>query len=176
MESNRAHCPPLTYGMLLRQVARENLVPEFEVLYDEPDGWGSQVSYLRCGDSFWCMRYTHTGLRYHSLKTQLYETEGVLVLPSREGGQMLALGDVADVQAAELTWTIQDYYGQTQFCTLTSSGERVTDQLLWFPLPEMTPVEAERQESLRLDAWPEDRFTYTLRLTGPEGTSREIRG
>lgn len=173
--------PPLTYRMLLRQTARENLVPGFEVLYDEPyDTVRGRVSYLRCGDDFWILWYHHRGgLRIQPLEAELYPPEGtVLVMPSREDGQMLALGDVGDAASAELTWTIQDYYGKKQLCTLTSTGERLTDDLFRFPVPEnATAGEQAEQEDLQTDAWPQERFAYTLRLYEADGgLLREVSG
>ena len=49
--------PALTYEMLLRETARENLVGDVTVLYDEPwlrDGQEKRrVAYLQNGDCFW---------------------------------------------------------------------------------------------------------------------------
>lgn len=176
--------PPLTYQMLLRQTARENLVPCFDVLYDEPfhtsrghaDG---RVSYLRCGNDFWVLCYARDGLRFWTREAELFKPEGaILVMPSREDGQMLALGDMGDAVSAELTWTIQDYYGETQVCTLTGTAEQASGELLRFPIPE-TATDAERtaQKGLQMDAWPEERFAYTLRLYDADGCLlREVSG
>lgn len=54
--------PALTYAMLLRETAREDLVEDMTVLYDEPWFRGGEeerrVSYLQNGDRFWTLRYT----------------------------------------------------------------------------------------------------------------------
>lgn len=158
--------PALTYEMLLRQTARENLVEELTVLYEEP--WireGQEVrrvSYLQNGDCFWTLRYTAWPYAGY---TDLVGTDGgVLVLPSREGPWMLAVGVPENAASAELTWGILGADGRA-VAQFRAQGVQVAPGVWRFDLPEdTTDWELARQKDLQQDFWPEDNFTYALRL------------
>lgn len=163
--------PALTYGMLLRQTARENLVEEMTALYDEPwvrDGRKEQrVAYLCSGDCFWTLRYT--AWPYVGYTDLMACGEDVLVLPRREGPRMLALGVPEETASAELQWAVRGADGTalTHFC---AAGDRIAPEVWTFSLPEdVTDWELERQEDLQQSSWPQDDFTYALRLCDREG-------
>lgn len=163
--------PALTYEMLLRETARENLMEDVTVLYDEPWLRAGQevrrVSYLQKGDCFWALRYTAWPYEGY---TDLVGVDGcVLVLPSREGPWMLALGIPEEVASVGLTWSILggDHMEVVQFCV---QGVQIAPKVWRFDLPEdATDWELERQEDLQQDSWPEDNFTYALRLFDWDG-------
>lgn len=163
--------PALTYERLLQETARENLVEDMTVLYDEPwlrDGQEERrVSYLQNGDCFWTLRYT--AWPYEGYTDLVGADGGVLVLPSREGPWMLALGIPEEAASAELTWAIlgADHMEVAQFY---AQGVPVAPGVWRFDLPEdVTDWELERQENLQQDSWPEDNFTYALRLFDWDG-------
>ena len=158
--------PALTYEMLLRETAQENLVEDVTVLYDEPwlrDGQEvRRVSYLQNGDCFWALRYTDWP--YEGYTDLVGADDGVLVLPSREGPWMLALGIPEEAASAELIWAILGADGR-EVAQFYAQGVPVAPGTWRFDLPEdVTDWELERQEDLQQDSWPEDNFTYALRL------------
>ena len=163
--------PALTYEMLLRQTARENLVEELTVLYEEP--WirhGQEVrrvSYLQNGDCFWTLRYT--AWPYAGYTDLMSADGGVLVLPSREGPWMLAVGAPENAASAELTWAILGAGGRA-VAQFRAQGVQAAPGVWRFELSEdATDWELERQEDLQQDSWPEDNFTYALRLFDWDG-------
>ena len=163
--------PALTCGMLLRQTARENLAENMTVLYDEP--WvragveERRVAYLRSGDCFWTLRYT--AWPYDGY-TDLVACGGeVLVLPSREGPRMLALGVPEEAASTELEWSILGADGAV-LAAFAAAGAQVASEVWAFSLSEdATEWEQERQEDLQQSSWPQDDFTYTLRLYDRQG-------
>ena len=163
--------PALTYGMLLRQAARENLAENMTVLYDEP--WvragleERRVAYLRSGNCFWTLRYT--AWPYAGYTDLVAFDGGVLVLPSREGPRMLALGVPEEAVSAQLDWSILGADG-TALADFCAAGDRVAPEVWAFSLPEdVTDWELERQEDLQQNSWPQDAFTYTLCIRDREG-------
>lgn len=163
--------PALTYGMLLRQIARENLVEDMAVLYDEAwirEGQGERrMAYLRSGNCFWTLRYT--AWPYEGYADLVAFDGDVLVLPSREGLRMLALGVPEGAASAELDWSILGGDG-TVLAVFQSAGTLTAQEVWTFSLPEgASDWELERQEDLRQSFWPQDEFTYTLRLYDREG-------
>lgn len=167
--------PALTYEMLLRETARENLVEDVTVLYDEPwlrDGQEERrVSYLQNGDCFWTLRYT--AWPYEGYTDLVGADGGVLVLPSREGPWMLAMGTPGEVASVELAWAIlgADNIEVAQFCV---QGVQITPGVWRFDLPEdATDWERERQATLQQSSWPQNDFTYILRLFDRDGALLE---
>lgn len=163
--------PALTYERLLQETARENLVEDMTVLYDEPwlrDGQEERrVSYLQNGDCFWTLRYT--AWPYEGYTDLVGADGGVLVLPSREGPWMLALGIPEEAASAELSWAILGAGGR-EVAQFYAQGIQVAPGVWRFDLPEdVTDWELERQENLQQDSWPEDNFTYALRLFDWDG-------
>ena len=163
--------PALTYEMLIQKTARENLVEEMTVLYDEPwlrDGQEERrVAYLQSGDCFWNLRYT--AWPYGGYTDLVGADGGVLVLPSREGLWMLAVGAPEEAASAELSWAILRADG-TPVAQFQAEGVLVAPGVWRFDLPEnVTDWERELQETLQQDSWPQDVFTYSLRFFGREG-------
>ena len=141
--------PALTYEMLIQKTARENLVEEMTVLYDEPwlrDGQEERrVAYLQSGDCFWTLRYT--AWPYAGYTDLVGADGGVLVLPSREGLWMLAVGAPEDAVSAELTWTILGADG-TPVAQFQAQGVQTAPEVWRFDLPEnVTDWERELQET-----------------------------
>lgn len=158
--------PALTYEMLLRQTARENLVEDVTVLYDEPwlrDGQEERrVSYLQSGDCFWTLRYS--AWPYAGYTDLVGADGGVLVLPSREGPWMLAMGAPEEAAMAELTWSILGADG-TPMTQFQAQGIQAAPGVWRFDLPEnASDWERQRQEDLQQSSWSQEEFTYTLRL------------
>ena len=153
-----AGCPPLTRGMMLRQAARENLVPVWEQVCDEPWPDRGRRVYLQCGGDYWQLWYK--GMEV--VRTDLRGTGGIMVTPSREtAGDLLAATNL-DAASAEITWNIR-----WQEETWTVAGEPLGDALFRFPAPEgLTAKDGTR---LRDSVWPERIFDYTLRLYGNTG-------
>lgn len=163
--------PALTYEMLLRETARENLVEDMTVLYDEPwlrDGQEERrVSYLQSGDCFWTLRYT--AWPYEGYTDLVGDDGGVPVLPSRAGPWMLAMGIPEEAASAELAWAILGA-NRIEVAQFHAQGIQSAPGVWCFDLPEdATDWERERQEDLRQDSWPQDDFTYILRLFDRDG-------
>ena len=154
--------PPLTRDMMLRQEARKNLVPEWEEVFAEEYG-AEEVIWLRHGDTFWRVR--HKGLTL-VWEVFLYESDGILVMPSMlETGEMLAIGDV-EADSAELTWKLR----RENALEWTVIGQRAEEDVFRFPAPENVPTELTYpMENLRGSPWPKEHFDYTLRLYDAQG-------
>lgn len=165
--------PALTYEMLIQKTARENLVEEMTVLYDEPwlrDGQEERrVAYLQSGDCFWNLRYT--AWPYGGYTDLVGADGGVLVLPSREGPWMLAMGAPEEAASAELSWAILRADG-TPVAQFQAEGVLVAPGVWRFDLPEgVTEWEQERQEAIQQDSWPQDDFDYELLLLDRDGAN-----
>ncbi|WP_443664280.1 hypothetical protein [Dysosmobacter sp.] len=163
--------PALTYEMLLRETARENLVGDVTVLYDEPwlrDGQEKRrVAYLQNGDCFWTLRYT--AWPYEGYTDLVGADGGVLVLPSREGPWMLAMGAPQEAASAELSWAILGADG-TPVAQFQAQGVQAAPGVWRFTLPEgVTEWEQERQEALQQNSWPQDEFVYVLQVFNRDG-------
>ena len=159
--------------MLIQKTARENLVEEMTVLYDEPwlrDGQEERrVAYLQSGDCFWNLRYT--AWPYGGYTDLVGADGGVLVLPSREGPWMLAMGAPEEAASAELSWAILRADG-TPVAQFQAEGVLVAPGVWRFDLPEgVTEWEQERQEALQQDSWPQDDFDYELLLLDRDGAN-----
>lgn len=77
---------------------------------------------------------------------------------------MLPFGILEEVASVELTWGIlgADNIELAQFCT---KGVQIASKAWRFDLPEeASDWELEQQKDLQQNAWPQDDFTYTLRL------------
>lgn len=82
---------------------------------------------------------------------------------------MLALGVPEGAESAELDWSILGGDG-TVLAVFQSAGTLTAQEVWTFSLPEdASDWELERQEDLRQSFWPQDEFTYTLRLYDREG-------
>lgn len=126
-----------------------------------------RISYLQNGDCFWTLRYS--AWPYEGYTDLVGADGGVLVLPSREGPWMLAVGVLENAALAELTWTIlgADGMAVTRF---QAEGVQTAPKVWRFDLPEdVTDWKLECQEDLQQDSWPEDNFTYALRLFDWDG-------
>ena len=155
--------PPLTRGMMLRQEARKNLVPDWEEVFAEKYG-ATEVIWMRHGDTFWRIR--HDGLD-PVWDVFLYESAGVLVMPSmNEPGVLFAIGDVENAASAELTWKLR----RENAVEWTVSGQRVKEDVFQFPAPENVPTELTYPlKNLMGSAWAKEYFDYTLRIYDAQG-------
>ncbi|MBE6995965.1 MAG: hypothetical protein E7429_04445 [Ruminococcaceae bacterium] len=169
--------PALTRGMMLRQEARKNLVPEWEEVYAEENDFSQDSVYykemiwLRNGDTFWSVRHSGPAQVWEVF---LYESDGVLVMPSmNEPGVLLAIGDV-EAASAELTWKLR----RENAVEWTMTGQRVEEDVFRFPAPENVPTELTYTlENMTKTSWAKEYFDYTLRLYDAQGTLiRESKG
>lgn len=141
------------------------------VLYDEPWLWDRQeerrVAYLQNGDCFWTLRYT--AWPYKGYTDLVGADGGVLVLPSREGPWMLAMGAPQEAASAELSWAILGADG-TPVAQFQAQGVQAAPGVWRFTLPEgVTEWEQERQEALQQNSWPQDEFVYVLQVFNRDG-------
>jgi len=155
--------PALTRGMMLRQEARKNLVPEWKEVFAEEYGT-EEVIWLRHDDTFWRVR--HEGLN-PVWDVFLYESDGILIMPSTiETGVLLAIGDV-EAASAELTWKLR----RENAVEWTMIGQRVEEDVFRFPAPESVPTALVYPlKNLTRSPWAKEHFDYTLRLYDAQGT------
>ena len=156
--------------MMLRQEARKNLVPEWTEIYAEEDG-AEEVIWMRHGDTFWRVRHRGVSLVWEVF---LYETDGILVMPSvTEAGVLLAIGDM-EAASAELVWKLH----RDDAVEWTVRGVRMEEDVFRFPAPENVPTELTYSlKNLTGSPWAKEYFDYTLRLYDAEGMLiRESKG
>lgn len=161
--------PSLTREMMLWRAARENGVSQWQEVYVESDqtveSYETEAIYLRSGDDFWCLRHHGLNLVFN---VYLYDCEGILITPSREhAGAMLAIGDV-EAESAELTWKMLRL---EEHVVRTMTGEKQSNQVFLFPMPEDLPYEQEKiLKNMAGSTWARDWFfDYTLRLYDETG-------
>jgi len=166
-------CPALTRGALLRRVARENLLPLAEVVYERwNQGQFRNQTYLREGDTFLAFSWERWLAFCYNWSAKLYQgEEGVIVLPvSNEAGVFVAMGDVAGADRAELeVWASSDRELPRD---LYFHGEGVRDGGVFvfsFPTDGLEETDRRLFETLGADVEPEAYFEYTLRLYGADG-------
>lgn len=152
---------PLTRGMLVRRVARENLLPEAEAVYQDQDGQGWQRLYLQSGDLFLRFSYTRNVLAYGNWEAFLFQgSQGAVCLPGGEEGVFLALGDLPDAERAELELSLStDWERHWKI-----QGVRVSEHCFQFTAEQALEAEPELLELLPALMTPEAYYAYTLRL------------
>lgn len=166
-------CQPLTKGAMLRRVARENLLPSAEVVYERwnPGQFRNQA-YLREGDTFMAFSWERWLAFHWHWPAKLYQgKEGVIVLPmANETGTFVAMGDVADAARAELeVWASAN---QELPRDLYFQGEGVRDGdvfVFTFSTDGLVVPDQRLLHNLGADVEPEAYFEYTLRLYGAGG-------
>jgi len=166
-------CPALTKGALLRRVARENLLPSAEVVYERwYQGQFRNQAYLREGDTFLVFSWERWWAFCYNWPAELYQgEEGVIVLPvSSETGTFVAMGDVSGADRAELeVWASSDRELPRD---LHFQGEGVRDGGVFvfsFPTDGLEETDRRLLETLGANVEPEAYFEYTLRLYGDDG-------
>ena len=170
---------PLTKGMMAADVARRNLLPEAEIIYEGKDRHGDDLMYLQQGDEFLRFGYQRIFPFYGEWSAQHFTgKDGVICLPDQETvGVILALGDLGDVRGAELELHASPDRTQPRTLHWTVEGERENDRAFRFVLPERTDEETMLAERLRQDACPEAYYDWTLRLyDGDGGLLRTLTG
>lgn len=168
--------PPVSRGMLLRQLCRENLLNGVEEVWE--GGYGEEpyrVLWLRSGNTYLWVCYNPRDWSHWS---QLCGTEdGILVRPMDGGdGGMLALGGAADAASATLEWSLLDAAGQPVY-TYTAAGTRDGSGAFRFaPGEAADEQELEWRGYLHSGSLPGRQFGYTLRyFDGNGGLLREVR-
>lgn len=169
--------PPLSRGMMLRQLRRETLLSGAEEVWEgayeeEP----CRVLWLRSGNTYLWVRYDPRDWSHWS---RLCGTEdGVLVRPvDGGGGEMLALGEAPDAASAVLEWSLLGAAGQSAYA-YTAVGIRDENGAFRF-VPEEAADEQEqrRREYLNSQSLPGRQFGYTLRYFDRDGLLlREVSG
>lgn len=162
---------PLTKRALAADVARRNLLPDAEIIYESESWQGYPLMYLQEDDVFLQVVYDRQAGTpcYGAWEARLYAgIGGVVCLPDqRELGVLLALGDVGGAESAELdvSGTIPD---RISF-RWTAEGKRLSDHAFSFALTAGTAEEAQLLDLLRKTLCPEEFYHWTLRLYGGDG-------
>lgn len=154
--------PALTKGMLARQVARRNLLPQAEVVYQDRDRQGHRQMYLQSGEDFLRFSYSRNILVYGNWEADLFRgDQGMICLPeSQEPGVFLALGDLAGGEQAELKLSLSTDWEKSW----TLRGEPVSEHCFRFTAEDALAAEPELMELLPAVTNPEEFYAYTLRL------------
>lgn len=156
--------PILTKGGMIRQAARENLFPSYEVLHEEQGQYNYQYLHLCSEGQFWELRYSGK----NSFQTELYPSvDGICVMPGRrEVGDLLTLGELGEAETAELELIFPEF-------TYLYRGEREKD-LIRFALPslaeEQNPTRTALARQLTGMGDFEQEYRYVLRLYDENGT------
>lgn len=165
--------PPVSRGMMLRQLCRENLLSRAEEVWE--GGYGEEpyrVLWLRSGNTYLWVRYNPRDW------SQLCGTEdGILVRPMDSGdGGMLALGGAAGAASAILEWSLLDAAGQPVY-TYTAAGARDGSGAFCFmPGEAADGQELKWRGYLNSRSLPGRQFGYTLRYFDEYGgLLREMR-
>lgn len=162
---------PLTKGMMAADIARRNLLPEAEIIYESKDRHGDDLMYLQQGDEFLRFGYQRIFPFYGEWSARHFTAkDGVICLPDQETmGVMLALGDLTDAWWAELEMYASLDRELPRELHWTVEGERGADRVFRFVLPERSHEETLLVEALRKDGYPEAYYDWTLRLYGGDG-------
>ena len=156
--------PILTKGGMIRQAARENLFPSYEVLHEEEGQYRYEYLYLCSEGQFWELRYSSK----NSFQTELYPSvDGICVMPGRrEVGDLLAFGELGEAETAELELIFPEF-------TYLYRGAREKD-LIRFALPPETEDKnpTRPQLDLQLDGVGDfqTEYRYVFRLYDENGT------
>ena len=156
--------PILTKGGMIRQAARENLFPSYEVLHEEEGKYRYQYLYLCSEGQFWELRCSGT----NGFTTTLYPSvDGICVMPGRrEVGDLLALGALGKAETAELELIFPEF-------TYLYRGAREKD-VIRFALPsleeEQNPTRTALARQLTEMGDFEQEYRYVLRLYDETGT------
>ena len=169
--------PPLSRGMMLRQVCRDNLLNSAEGVWEGVYGEEpSRVLWLRSGTTYLWVCYNPRDWSHWS---QLCGTaDGILVRPMDDGsGDMLALGDVPEAASATLEWSLLDSAGQP-VCTCAAAGTRDESGAFRFAPGEAADEQEQRWRGyLDSRSLPGRQFCYTLRYYDRNGALlREVSG
>ena len=155
--------PILTKGGMIRQAARENLFPSYEVLHEEEGKYGYRYLYLCSEGQFWDLRYSGT----NSFTTTLYQSvDGICVMPGRrEVGELLALGEFGEAETAELELIFPEF-------TYLYRGVREKD-VIRFALPSLEEEENPARTALAQQLTGmgdfEQEYSYVLWLYDENG-------
>ena len=152
--------------MLARQIARENLLSDPEILYIEREGAFSRM-YLRCGACFLEAPVYRQGLLWRIAgSAQMYvPTEGILCLPAGGEDRLLVLGDTGDAVRMEVESRVDGDLDGTVDGVYTAAGEAVSPGV--FSLP-VEPVGAPASTGTFRNRWPRQ-LSYTLTAYGQNG-------
>lgn len=158
--------PAWSQAMLARQIARENLLSDPEILYVEQEGAFSRM-YLRCGDCFLEAPVRRSGLFWKTGGTaQLYvPTEGILCLGAGGEDRLLILGDTGEAVRIEAEIRVDGDLDGTVDGVYTAAGEAVSPGV--FSLPA-EPVGSPGPAGTFRNCWPRQ-LSYTLTAYGENG-------
>ncbi len=158
--------PAWSRAMLARQIARENLLSDPEILYIEREGAFSRM-YLRCGACFLEAPVYRQGLLWQTAGgAQMYvPTEGILCLPAGGEDRLLVLGDTGDAVRMEVEIRVDGDLDGTVDGVYTAAGEAVSPGV--FSLP-VEPVGAPASTGTFRNRWPRQ-LSYTLTAYGQNG-------
>lgn len=158
--------PAWNQAMLARQIARENLLSDPEILYVDRGG-GSQNLYLRCGDCFLEAPVRRPGLFWKTTgPAQLYvPTGGILCLGAGGEDRLLILGDTGEAVRMEAEIRVDGDLDGTVDGVYTAAGEAVSPGV--FSLP-VEPVGSPGPAGTFRSRWPRQ-LSYTLTAYSGEG-------
>ena len=159
--------PAWNQAMLARQVARENLLSDPEILYVD-QGEGSQYMYLRCGDCFLEAPVYRLGPFWQTAGyAQLYvPNEGILCLRAGGEDRLLILGDTGDAVRIEAEIQVDGDLNGTVDGVYTAAGEAVSPGVFSLPVESVgTPAPT----GTFRNRWPQQ-LSYTLKAYGQDGT------
>lgn len=159
--------PAWSRSMLARQIARENLLSNPEILYVEQRGEFKQM-YLRCGACFLeAPVYRLAPFWQTAGYAQMYvPTEGILCLSAGGEDRLLILGDTGDAVCMEAEIRVDGDLDGTVDGVYTAAGEAVSPGV--FSLP-VEPVGSPAPTGTFRNCWPQQ-LSYTLKAYGQDGT------
>lgn len=157
----------LNRTMLVRRIARENLLADPEILYMEREGEYSRM-YLRCGACFLDIPVYQWGFLWKTAgDAQLYvPAEGILCLPAESRDRLLVLGDTGDACRLEVEIRVDGDLDGTVDGVYTATGSSASSGVFSLPVePQGTPDAAGTFQN----RWPQQ-LSYTLTAYGQDGT------
>lgn len=159
--------PAWNQAMLARQIARENLLSNPEILYVEQRGEFKQM-YLRCGACFLEAPVYRLGPFWQTAGyAQMYvPTEGILCLSAGGEDRLLILGDTGDAVRVEAEIRVDGDLDGTVDGVYTAAGEAISPGVFSLPVES---VGSPAPTGTFRNRWPQQ-LSYTLKAYGQDGT------
>ena len=165
--------PALTKTALVKDILRDNLMHEGELIWEEKDWQGYGKLYVLSGDTVVrasCRRDV-LSLGYSRWNSEiLYGNDGVTCVPScGTPGEFLVMGNLPEASSAVLELQIRKNRQGETHRVYTMEGLRDGEKVISFTVAEIHEDDEKFFDSLRKTVYPEGYYNYTLWLYDTAG-------